>query len=80
MRKALILTTVLAGIGGLAVAQASHKVPQKDASQMRTQTESLREAGEHLGAPRDEHSHEASERSRKEHREAREEEDDDDRD
>jgi hypothetical protein len=54
-------------------------VPEKDASQGTSQTESLRKDGEHLGAPRDERSHEASEQSSKEQREAREEEEDDDR-
>jgi hypothetical protein len=82
MRKALILTTMLAGIGGLvAVAQASQdKVPEKDASEVTTQTESLRKDGESLGAPRDERSHEARERSRDEHRRAHEEGEDDDQD
>ena len=82
MRKALILTAMLAGIGGLvAVAQASQdKVPEKDASQVAPQTESLGKDRDHLGAPRDERSREASERSRDEHREAHEEGEDDDQD
>jgi hypothetical protein len=81
MRKALILTTMLAGIGGLvAVAQASQdKVPEKHTSQVTTETENLRKYGEGLGAPRDERSHEARERTREERRGAHEE-DDDDRD
>ena len=82
MRKALILTTMLAGIGGLvAVAQASQdKVREKDASQVTTQTDSLRKDGKGLGAPRDERSHEARERSRDAHRGAHEEGEDDDQD
>ncbi|MGY4567139.1 hypothetical protein [Bradyrhizobium sp. USDA 3256] len=82
MRKALILTTVLAGIGGVvAVAQASQdRVPDKDNSQVTTQTESVRKDGEHLGAPRDERSHEARERHREERREAHEKEEHEDRD
>lgn len=75
MRKALILMTALAGIGGLlAAAQASQdRVPDKDSSQV--QTESFRKDGEHLGAPLDERPHEARERSREECREAHEERD-----
>lgn len=81
MRKALILTTMLAGIGGLvAAAQASQDKVPKDASQVTPQTESLRSDGEGLGAPQDERSHEARERSRDEHREAHEEAEDDDQD
>ncbi|MGY4314137.1 hypothetical protein [Bradyrhizobium sp. JR3.5] len=79
MRKTLILTTVLAGIGGLvAVAQANQdRVLGKDNSQVTTQTESVRKDGEHPGAQRDERSHEARERHREERREPREQEDED---
>jgi hypothetical protein len=82
MRKALILTTVLAGIGGLvAAAQASQdKVPENDSSEVTTQTERFPRDGGHLGAPRDEHSGEARERYREERREAHEKEEEDDRD
>jgi hypothetical protein len=81
MRKVLILTTMLAGINGLVVvAQASQdKAPKKDSSQVTTQTESFHKDGEHLGTPRDERSHEASEQSREERRGGHEE-DDGDRD
>lgn len=77
MRKALILTTALAGIGALvAVAQASqHGGPEKDSSQAIAQTQS--EDGERLDGPRDERSREARERYREERGESREEADED---
>ncbi len=79
MRKALILTTILVGIGGLvAVAQASQDtMPGKDDSQVTTQTEDFRKGGEHVGAPRDERTQQACERYREERREAHEEEHED---
>jgi hypothetical protein len=82
MRKALILTTVLAGIGGLVAAvQASQdKVPENDSSQAATQTENIRKDGERLGGPRDERSHEARERSREERGEGYEKEEEEERD
>ena len=77
MRKALILTAVLAGIGGLvAVAQASQDLgTEKGGSQAVAQTE--RNDGTRLSTPQDERSHEAHGRNREERREAREEEDED---
>ncbi len=80
MRKALILTTVLVGIGGLvAAAQASQdRAPEKDGAQVTSQTESPgKDDAEDIGAPRGERTPEAHKRHREEHREAHEEEDDD---
>lgn len=77
MRKVMILTTVVVGIGGLVAAAhaGQDRVPEKDSSQVTIQTESLRKEGEHLGTPRDERSREARERYREERREVDEEDD-----
>lgn len=82
MRKALILTTVLAGIGGLvAAAQASQdKVPEKDGAPATSQTESLGKDAKGLGAPHDQRSHEARERHREERGVGQEREEEEDRD
>jgi hypothetical protein len=81
MRKALILTTVLAGIGGLAaVAQASQdRGPDKDNSQITPRTESARKDREHLGGPHDARSNEGRGQHRDERREAHEKEEHEDR-
>jgi hypothetical protein len=76
MRKALILTTALVGIGGLVVAaQASQdRAPEKNGTPVTSQTESLGKDGKDLDAPRDERSREAREQYREERRKAHEEE------
>ena len=81
MRKALILTTALIGIGGLvAAAQASQdRSPEKNGAPATSQAESLSKDGKDLGAPRDERSHEARERH-EERREAHEEEEEEEED
>jgi hypothetical protein len=79
MRKALILTTALVGIGGLVAAvQASQdRAPEKYSAQVTSQPESPGKDAKDFGAPRDERSREARERNREERREAHEEEDED---
>ena len=82
MCKAVIVTAVLAGIGGLvAVAHASQdSSPEKNGSQVTTRAEGFHKDPNHMGALRDEHSSEAREQHREEGREAHENEEDEDRD
>jgi hypothetical protein len=82
LRKALILTTLLVGIGGLvAAAQASQdRAPETDGTQLTTQTGRFHEDGEHISAPREGRTHETREQHREERREADEKEEDEDRD
>jgi hypothetical protein len=79
MRKILILTVTFIGIAGVvAAAQASQdRAPEKDSSQVTTQTESSHKDGEQVRAPRGERSQQGRERYREERSEADEHEDED---
>ena len=82
IRKAVIMTAVLAGFGELVVvARASQdSSPEKNDSQVTIRAEGFHKDPNHMGAPRDEHSSEAREQHREEGREAHENEEDEDRD
>lgn len=82
MRKALLLTTVLAAMGGAALAaQASQdRAPDRDGVEPTTQQDASRKDTDRVSASRDERAHESRERTREEGRQAHEEEEEDDRD